>query len=1080
MGNVIKKLVSIITLAVISSSLVFSINTNKVKAAQTEALETNKELLNLLPEYEENVEKASTTDYGLAKNIQDGAILHAWCWSFNSIKENMKAIAESGYTSVQTSPAQACKNGAGGSKDISTWWWHYQPTDYTVGNYQMGTEEEFKAMCTEAHKYGVNIIVDAVMNHMTSDWNAIAPSMQNRNYYHTNQQVGDWNNRQQVTQLALLGLWDMNTQSSEVQQKALSYLKQCSADGADGFRYDAAKHIELPDDSGFGGNYWPVVLNNGAKFQYGEILQDGISRDGAYGNYMGITASKYGKSLRDAIGGGSISASTASNMQASASKGVVTWVESHDNFANAPTDVGASCWMNDEQIKLTWAVIGARKSGTPLFFSRPKGAGNGNRFPGQSSIGDAGSDLYKNPEVAAVNKFRNAMVGEGEAFEDNNGCLVIKRGNKGAVIINFTSQEKDMSVATGMTNGDYTDQALGGAFTVAGGKLSGKVKARSVAVVYSAEPVIQGAKVSASVESEKFKTDTLDVTMNVSDATGKATYSIDGGTPIEYKDGTKITLGKELNFDESTTITLKATGENGEVEKTYTYTKQDPDATIEAYLKMPTGWTGTPKAYIYDMSNDTSNDTFPGKEMTKVSDGLYSMEVSESYSKPGVIFICGTNRYPADKEKGLVIDGKSMVYDGEKWSEYITEKKLTAGKISTDVKSPQEVGNEITISTGNATGGDGDITYQIEVGGEVISKYSSKTEAVWKPEKEGKYTIKVIAKDAKGNTAESTAEYEISDLNQEGNLKIDSIDTDLESPQKLGSTVKFTTTASGVEGDLTYEYKVGETVEQKESADNVFKWIPKKEGEYTITVTVKDEKGNTASKEVKYVIGDSSEENVVTVNKLSADKEETIQALGTTINFEAEVTGKDLEYEYSINGKVVQAFGKDNKFVWTAKEAGDYTIKVTAKDSDGNQDSKEAIYQIKDGSDIQISEFGYDKNAEFEVGSKIKLGAGATSNSDKELTYKFIVKYGKTTKVIQAYSAETTAVWEPTTAGDYTLYVIVKDSDGNEQTSEGIEVTISGQDTGTPTADGNQTGILFAAMIMALGALKVASKKIVK
>ena len=30
--------------------------------------------------------------YGLADDIQDGAILHAWCWSFNTIKENMKDI----------------------------------------------------------------------------------------------------------------------------------------------------------------------------------------------------------------------------------------------------------------------------------------------------------------------------------------------------------------------------------------------------------------------------------------------------------------------------------------------------------------------------------------------------------------------------------------------------------------------------------------------------------------------------------------------------------------------------------------------------------------------------------------------------------------------------------------------------------------------------------------------------------------------------------------------------------------------------------------------------------------------------
>ena len=35
-------------------------------------------------------------------------ILQAWCWSFNTIRENMKAIAEAGFTTVQTPPAQLC------------------------------------------------------------------------------------------------------------------------------------------------------------------------------------------------------------------------------------------------------------------------------------------------------------------------------------------------------------------------------------------------------------------------------------------------------------------------------------------------------------------------------------------------------------------------------------------------------------------------------------------------------------------------------------------------------------------------------------------------------------------------------------------------------------------------------------------------------------------------------------------------------------------------------------------------------------------------------------------------------------
>ena len=32
-------------------------------------------------------------------------ILHAWCWSFNTIRENLQSIADAGFTTIQTPPA---------------------------------------------------------------------------------------------------------------------------------------------------------------------------------------------------------------------------------------------------------------------------------------------------------------------------------------------------------------------------------------------------------------------------------------------------------------------------------------------------------------------------------------------------------------------------------------------------------------------------------------------------------------------------------------------------------------------------------------------------------------------------------------------------------------------------------------------------------------------------------------------------------------------------------------------------------------------------------------------------------------
>ena len=55
------------------------------------------------------------------------------------------------------------------SEDLDgKWYYHYQPIAWKIGNYQLGTREEFKAMCEEAEKYGISVIVDVLPNHTSS------------------------------------------------------------------------------------------------------------------------------------------------------------------------------------------------------------------------------------------------------------------------------------------------------------------------------------------------------------------------------------------------------------------------------------------------------------------------------------------------------------------------------------------------------------------------------------------------------------------------------------------------------------------------------------------------------------------------------------------------------------------------------------------------------------------------------------------------------------------------------------------------------------------------------------------------
>lgn len=487
-----------ILLSFASCSSEQSSSTDADTSSATQTTEATETTVDASSSDEEEVKTAELVgEYELAENIEDGAILHAWCWSFNTIRENLEDIAAAGFTSIQTSPINECKVGENGGmqlqdKDDSVnngkWYYHYQPTNYTIGNYQLGTEEEFKALCEEADKYGIKIIVDAVVNHMTSDANAISDDIYNitDEPFHNNGGINDYSDREEVTQGDLLGLKDLNTQNEDIQNYIQSYLKSCVEAGADGFRYDAAKHIELPDDpEEYASDFWSVILDNGAEFQYGEVLQGGADRSSAYSEILNLTSATYGQYIRNCIINSNISVARWKDYGVSgvSEDKIVTWVESHDNYCND----GSWSQLTEDDVKHGWAIVAARSGGTPLFFSRPAGASITDQW-GNNLIGAEGSEFYKSAEVAEVNKFRNHMIGLDETLSnpmDSDELAMIERGDKGAVIVSVSKDDIELeNVSSVLADGTYTDRVSGDEFTVKDGIISGTVKAGAIVVLY--------------------------------------------------------------------------------------------------------------------------------------------------------------------------------------------------------------------------------------------------------------------------------------------------------------------------------------------------------------------------------------------------------------------------------------------------------------------------------------------------------------------------------------------------------------------------------------------------------------------
>lgn len=648
-------------------------------------------------------------------------------WSANTIKAHMDEIADAGYTSIQMVPMSTIKGPEHGMVFTENWYYVYQPSGTGIGNKVIGTEAEIKAMTEEAHKHGIRVIADAVINHFTSDWNAVESGWKNSNNFHS-----DWgncgasgpgsirgdainySNRWQVTQCHLLGLLDLNTQSQSVANGMKDYLVRAVAAGIDGFRYDAAKHIELPNEFDQYSPYYDTILPNGAQYQYGEVLQgdSGLNApaypalfDKYSTNGGGNTGSKYGGLMRAVVQDKNLDAGRVGSLQGDGVRNnqLVTWVESHDTYANTNE---YSSQLSAWQIRMGWGIVGSRAGGAPLFFNRPVGSGGSNpRFAERSSLGDAGDDEWKHPEVANVNKFRNAMEGNAEYLRNcqgNNNCLMIERyksdgnsNNDGVTVVNMDGDKNLAGMDTMLDDGEYVDQVYGGKLTVSGKKItSGSVQSGKVHVFYNAS---NSPRASLSVTGAKsFKTDTTQVTLNARNV-NNARYTTSEGDSGSFTDGQKITIGAKSAVNTQITVKLTGTDADGnQVTASETFTKKDPNAVVSytAYAKKPAAWNKI-YAYVYVDNNAAAgnviqNAAWPGELMTAefgacdgTADQVYEIPediIDQAGDDPiRVIFNNGGageiagNKFPGDSATedpddhvdaaGLLIDG-SYVWDG--------------------------------------------------------------------------------------------------------------------------------------------------------------------------------------------------------------------------------------------------------------------------------------------------------------------------------------------------------------------------------------------------------------------------------
>lgn len=601
--------------------------------------------------------QTASADSTLRDKVGDGVMLHAFNWSYNTIKENLPAIAAAGYTTVQTSPVQQPKDYSTSGDVTGQWWKLYQPISFHIAEQSwLGTKDDLKSLCDEADKYGIKIICDIVSNHIANADETRPDSVSNQvkkyepEFYkkrrtYTRTYKGDANDSsvQAVVQGHVSKCPDLVTNDTAVQTYIINLLKECIDCGVDGFRFDAAKHIETEDDGEYASDYWKNITTSASSYYtqktgddlyiYGEILNNcGADRSySSYTKYINVTDNRTGDAVLYNVTKGKASTATNAKYKSGvAASNAVLWAESHDTYEGNSGSSGYSntSSVSDEDVVKAWAIVASRKDSTALFFARP----------GTALMGGVSTDTtYKSTVVSEINKFHNLFVGQSEKLGSSGNIAYVARGTSGIVLSNCKGTNASVSISgTGLADGKYTDTVSGAEFTVANGVLTGSIGKTGVAVVYNGTTT---PKAINSVESGSFKGDTMTLTLGLENATS-GTYCLDDSTPVKFTGTTSIRIGSDYKPGETITLTVTATDGVKTSSMVYKYTKSTAqESGVYVFFNPATqkGWSAPYQVYIYDETTNKGtvykNANWPGEAMTlDPATGYYYYEVPKSSS----------------------------------------------------------------------------------------------------------------------------------------------------------------------------------------------------------------------------------------------------------------------------------------------------------------------------------------------------------------------------------------------------------------------------------------------------------------
>lgn len=375
---------------------------------------------------------------------QPTAIFHAHDQYYKDVQKYVCQLANQGYSHLQIAPAQK-------SNPAKGWWARYQPVDYRYIEGR-GSEADLQALIKAAHQCQVKVIADVVFNHMAN-----LPQYQNLRFptftpedFHRRCNI-NYQERNSVLFCWIGGtLPDFNLARANVRNIHKAYLKKLLALGIDGFRFDAAKHIEpqwLQD--------YINTANSRPTWNYLEVIEDRTTNVEAYQKIAAVTDFLLYNTLKDAFSyGGDLR--TLRVPRALNDPRSVTFGRNHDTVKEISSEA-IYAYHHASDAHFATAYILARESGTPLILNL---------------------DHFSVPYLKTGVKFRQIMRERGKegknvkenvlAVINSPTLLMMERGNEGFFIVNKAGEKFNTAVLDmTLTNLDGCYRELRYNFTVA-------------------------------------------------------------------------------------------------------------------------------------------------------------------------------------------------------------------------------------------------------------------------------------------------------------------------------------------------------------------------------------------------------------------------------------------------------------------------------------------------------------------------------------------------------------------------------------------------------------------------------------